>query len=399
MSLLPGEELTFKPSDETGVVQLSDHDINEKYIKGDVRIVTEQARYPLPQIAEIVDSDKYELNPIFQRRPRWSPEKQSRLIESLIMNVPIPPIFLYEHSFAQYEVMDGLQRLTAIHDFYEDKFALEGLEEWPELIGRRYSELPEQIKAGIDRRYISSVILLQETAKSPEEAQRLKQLVFERINSGGEKLEYQESRNAIYNGPLNQLCIKLSRNIYLCRTWGIPEPTAEEIESKYLAPELIENTDYKEMNDVELVLRFFAHRQRHLHNTNVLRDYFDNYLKYGNKMKQDAMDTIGRLFEETMETVYEVFGEKAFWLWQKRSGKFSWYSRATTVVYDPLMYVMSQNLAHAHKLKAESDRIKNTITEFYERNSSIFEGRKTSSSIIQDRQNEFSKFISTILGA
>jgi hypothetical protein len=401
MSLLPGEKLEFKPSEETKAVQLFDNDINEKYIKGDVRIVTEQARYPLPQIAEIVESDKYELNPIFQRRPRWSTEKQSRLIESLIMNVPIPPIFLYEYSFAKYEVMDGLQRLTAIHDFYRDKFALEGLEEWPELIGRKYSELPEQIKAGIDRRYISSVILLQETAKSIEEAQRLKQLVFERINSGGEKLEYQESRNAVYDGPLNQLCIKLSRNVHLCKTWGIPEPTDEEIASggKVLAPELIENSDYKEMNDVELVLRFFAHRQRHLHNTSVLRDYFDNYLKYGNKMKQEAMDTIARLFAETIKAVYEVFGDKAFWLWQKRSGTFSWYSRATTVVYDPLMYVMSQNLAHADQLKANSVRVQSTITEFYEGNSSIFEGRKTSSAIIQERQNAFNKYISIILGA
>lgn len=92
--------------------------INEKYNDGEIRIVTEQARYPLDTISEkIVHNPKYQLNPEFQRRHRWSVEKQSLLIESLIINVPIPPIFLYEFEFSQYEVMDGLQRLTAISSF------------------------------------------------------------------------------------------------------------------------------------------------------------------------------------------------------------------------------------------------------------------------------------------
>src|SRR6185369_14704328 len=108
---------------------------------------------------------------------------QSRLMESFIMNVPIPPIFLYEVAYSRYEVMDGLQRLTAINEFYSDKFALTGLDQWPELNGMSYSTLPEQVRRGIDRRYLSSIILLQETARDELEAIRLKQLVFERINS------------------------------------------------------------------------------------------------------------------------------------------------------------------------------------------------------------------------
>lgn len=94
------------------------------------------------------------------------------------MNVPIPPIFLYERDFSEYEVMDGLQRISAIIEFYENSYQLRGLEEWPELNGRTYSELPEQVRKGIDRRYLSSIILLKETAKTPEEARRLKELVL-----------------------------------------------------------------------------------------------------------------------------------------------------------------------------------------------------------------------------
>ncbi|MBE4579720.1 hypothetical protein BOO30_19440 [Vibrio navarrensis] len=175
---------------------MTDDEINNKYIEGEIRIVTEQARYPIDTISEkIVHNKKYSLNPEFQRRHRWSVEKQSALIESLIMNVPIPPIFLYEYKFSQYEVMDGLQRLTAIANFYDNKFRLAGLTEWPELNGKNYRELPEQVQEGIDRRYISSIILLKETAKSAKQADFMKQMVFDRINSGGEKLEPQERRN------------------------------------------------------------------------------------------------------------------------------------------------------------------------------------------------------------
>ena len=161
--LLPGEHIdgTAAAAVDRG---LSDTDINSKYVKGEIRIVTEQARYPIKSIADIVEDPSYTISPEYQRRHRWDIERQSRLIESLIMNVPVPPIFLYEYDYSKYEVMDGLQRLTAIHDFYRNKYALKGLVEWSELNGRKYQILPSKVKEGIDRRYLSSVILLKETA-------------------------------------------------------------------------------------------------------------------------------------------------------------------------------------------------------------------------------------------
>jgi uncharacterized protein with ParB-like and HNH nuclease domain len=111
--------------------------------------------------------------------------------------MPLPPVFLYEYDYSKFEVMDGLQRLTTIFDFYSGNFALEDLGYWKELEGKRYDELPGEIQKGIDRRYISSIVLLEETAKTPEEAEALKQIVFERLNSGGEKLTAQETRNAL----------------------------------------------------------------------------------------------------------------------------------------------------------------------------------------------------------
>lgn len=84
--------------------------------------------------------------------------------------------------------MDGLQRISTIIDFYAAKFELDGLEISSELNGRKYSKLLEKIKDGFDRRYLSSANLLNESAKSREQADFLKKIVFEILNSGGVKI-------------------------------------------------------------------------------------------------------------------------------------------------------------------------------------------------------------------
>lgn len=302
----------YDSSDDKQLVEnvaVDDEIINEKYVRGEVRIVTEQGRYQLTSIIDMIGDKTFELNPEFQRRRRWDTRKQSKLIESFIMNVPIPPIFLYEDIYSHYEVMDGLQRLTAINDFYNDKLILEGLEQWPELNGRTYSKLPEQIKRGVDRRYISSIILLRETAKNENEAKRLKQIVFERINSGGVNLEPQESRNAVYSGPLNDICIELARNPYLCRTWKIPErPTIDEINEGACIDELMKNNYYQKMYDVELVLRFFAYERSLQRPRQNIRRSLDLYLQEGNKYPKDKLNKIKNDFNNTIK-LYMIFSE------------------------------------------------------------------------------------------
>lgn len=394
--LLPGEDLESfrKPSKFTA--NLTDNEINEKYLAGEVRIVTEQARYPLPSIPVMLETQNYNLNPEFQRRHRWSTEKRSRLIESFIMNVPVPPVFLYETEFSHYEVMDGLQRLTTINEFYGNSFALEGLSEWPELNGRRYLDLPIQIRNGIDRRYLSSVILLQETAKSQEEALLLKQLVFERINSGGEMLTPQESRNAIYNGSLNQLCIRLSRNEDLCELWGIPWKGG--ISPNEYDDELMSNSDYSTMNDVELVLRFFAYRQRNRKSSDRFRDFLDSYLKSGNALfSKDTLAEMKVLFEDTIKAAHEILGERAFWLYRKRNTSWSWLQRPTTSVYDPMMYILSTNKKSWPVFRSKSKSIKKEIEDFYQKQYQNFEGRNTNPSILTKREENYKEFFQRFL--
>ncbi|MGF7208335.1 hypothetical protein GGE65_002920 [Skermanella aerolata] len=397
VNLFPGEEINLTKFQLSSTVVMSDEKINEKYAKGDVRIITEQARYPLSQIPIMLKTGDYKLNPEFQRRHRWDSEKRSRLVESFIMNVPVPPIFLYEDKFSHYEVMDGLQRLTAINEFYQDNLRLEGLLEWPELNGRFYSQLPEQVRRGVDRRYLSSIILLHETAKSEIEAQQLKQLVFERINSGGVYLEPQESRNAIYNGSMNELCIQLSRNIYLCRTWGIPEPTIEEISHNNPDSSVINNELFRKMADVELVLRFFAYRQRLNNHRGSLKSYFDKYLQQANLFPADTLRNLKSTFEDTINLAYDIFGDRAFWLLRKRDNRWNWYARPTTAVYDPLMFTLSKALASRGTLVNKSEEIRDALPTFYQENYAMFEGRYTNLSDIEARNILFQKFLKQFL--
>ncbi|MDR1577586.1 MAG: DUF262 domain-containing protein [Deltaproteobacteria bacterium] len=188
--LLKFEKFSFENREDNH--QATDEELNSRYVSGEIRIVTEQARYPLAGILgtlkEEIEGDtgkelRYKLDPEYQRRHRWNVERKSMLIESFLMNAPAPPVFLYERDLARFEVMDGRQRLTALSDFYADEFKLTGLQRWSGLNGKKYSELPTKIRDGIDRRYISSVILLKETAGSAEQAAMLKKVVFERLNS------------------------------------------------------------------------------------------------------------------------------------------------------------------------------------------------------------------------
>jgi hypothetical protein len=241
----------------------------------------------------------------------------------------------------------------------------------------------------VDRRYLSSIILLQETAKSDEEAQRLKQLVFERINSGGVSLTPQESRNAIYNGPLNKMCIKLARNKYLCKLWDIPEPTEIEEMEDIPSPEALKNELYRNMGDVELVLRFFAYRQKARLQKGALKFYLDNYLKHGNLFPRSTLDLLRELFANTIQAAYQVLGKRAFWLWRKRANSWHWLSRPTLAVYDPMMFVLSKNLDKVSELVERKERVRTMIIPFYQNHYEVFEGRNVNPSIVLQREKAF----------
>lgn len=381
------EELIIIKDKNQSVIK-SDQEINDKYKSGEIRIVTEQARYPIKNIMGMLASGDYKRDPEYQRRKRWNEGKKSRLIESFIMNVPLPPIFLYEYEYSKYEVMDGLQRLTAIDDFYKNEYALTGLEYWLELNGKRYSELPSEIKAGIDRRYLSSIVLLEETAKTREEAELLKQIVFERLNSGGEKINPQESRNALLNGKFNQLCIKLSGNKKFREMWNISTSDKPE--------DLLTSELYREMGDVQLVLRFFAYRFINKMGS-VIEDFLDEYLKQANSFPQETMHNLENLFNQTIDLIYEIFGKDAFLMpvYERK------VNSPQKTIYDPLMQSVSNFVNKKENLLNNKEEILNNKyyneDELYidkNKNIRLFNGRDNLPSSVKLRIEYFNKLIS-----
>lgn len=403
VELLPSEQVSF--SDDVVHRSASDEELNARYAKGEVRIVTESARYSLAGILtmlkEKVDIDdnlsgpgstqeyRYKLDPEYQRRHRWSDERKSRLIESFLMNVPVPPVFLYERDLARFEVMDGRQRLTALSDFYADKFALCGLEYWADLEGRTYSKLPKKVRDGIDRRYISSIILLKETAATEKQAAELKKIVFERLNSGGVELSSQETRNAIYNGPLNKLCLSLSENEYFKRLWGLPsnpvsflDQTDEELLENNDLPSIIGKKMFEKMEDVELVLRFFAYRQiaEFRAGLNKISDFLDKFLFKGNSFEEDILITYQEMFESTVSFLWDTLGQEAYHL-------IGVTARPTKIVYDPIMLAcnMPDVREHFDKLRANKNVLREALAEAYVNNQESFAGRKTNFADTQRR--------------
>lgn len=394
MELFNGEKFINKKSEIEKAQNDNDDKINKKYDSGEVRIVTEQARYPLPTLKDMFSDNKYNLHPDFQRRRRWSQEKKSKLIESFIINVPVPPVFLYEIDYANFEVMDGLQRITTIIDFYKDLYVLEGLEEWKELNGKKYSELPIRIKEGIDRRYLSSIILLKESAKDDVEADRLKKIVFERLNSGGVKLTAQETRNALYDGKLNKLCLKLSENSKFKRMWNISDDIIEEnIDEDYY--EIDNNKLYRDMSDVELVLRFFAFRHINQY-TGRLDSFLDNFLKTGNSFSEEVLNNYENLFNKNIDLADKLFGEYAFRQYKKIRSKDKW-SEPTRTAYDPMMLALIDYTESDFDFdkKTQEDRIE-LLSKLYEGNVDKFDGKRQSKSEINERMEILKGFLNDL---
>jgi hypothetical protein len=148
--------------------------------------------------------------------------------------------------------------LDAIREFLANNYALIGLEYWQELNGQRFNNLPSVLQRGLLRRSLSAVVLLAETRKAEEDDIDVRTVLFDRLNTGGEKLNPQELRNALHAGPFNSMLIQLARSTPFTTAWNIPPYQPNEDEE--ISPELENNTLYRTMADTELVLRFFAIR-------------------------------------------------------------------------------------------------------------------------------------------
>lgn len=390
MSLLEIEQKMWKEkATEKNKKGPSKTNIVAKYHSREKRIMTEINREKLPSFAEALKKPGYmNLQPFYQRRSRWDKQKQSRLIESFIVNIPIPPIILYEQNYNSYEVIDGQQRITAIRDFYENKLKLTGLEFWSELNGLTYQELHEVIQAGIDRRSISTITIVTESTADPEEAMLLKQLAFERINTGGVDLSRQEARHCLYNGKFDELLLELSRHPIFAEAWGI-HPQNDSSDN-----ELAKNNLYKKMEDAELVLRFFALRNMEYFR-GTIANFLDLYMIKSMTFDDEDIESLKEIFLETIELASELYEENLFKPFDaKKPISYKAY-------YDAMMVSLSRHLSKAELLISKKSQVIEETKKLCQdpKYSGLFTGEgKNTKTDIQQRIGLFEKMLIKVIG-
>jgi hypothetical protein len=272
--------------------------LEEKYKDQMRQIMPQKIELPISTLLAMIEA-QINLNPNFQRRDRWPRPHQSRFIESIIMNVPIPPVFLGEDEYGSYVVLDGRQRLTAVSEFLKNNYSLEKLQVWSELNGKTFNDLKKlKLDKFFTRRFIPAIVILKES--SPE----VKFDVFERLNTGAVVAVPMEIRNAVFQGAFNVQLHKLSDEQIFRRLWGIP---TDDIERE-------KNQTFKTMGDVELVLRFFALREYQSMNLRY-KDYLSSFMSGRNaayKAQPALKDADIQAFMTAVGNCWKVFNDAAF---------------------------------------------------------------------------------------
>lgn len=375
---------------------LTDRQIEQVFDQGRFGLHQDRNDYTLPQILDFVNSKAWiNIHPEYQRRLRWDRPKKSRLIESFLMNVPVPPIFLYEYDIGRYEVMDGQQRLSSVIEYFNNEFSLFGLKVWSSLNGRRFSQLPARIRRGLERAKLSSIILVSVTGGKPDPAiGDLRTQVFDRLNTGGEKLNAQELRNCLFSGPMNDLIVELAGNRRFTDVWGIPSHEENIGEDGSITDTLRQNSSYKQMKDCEIVLRFFAFREEQNIRGSV-RAILDRYMEQNRIPSEEEIRSYRDDFIRALELNVEVFGEATFRLPPNEQGR----RQLSRPLYDALMIAAYELSGRTHEIIAAKDKLATTINEALKDTDiySVVVGKPNTADAIKARINKITEIVGEIL--
>ena len=267
------------------------------------------------------------LQPEFQRYFVWNDTKASRLIESLLLDIPIPVIYVGEEANHTYAVVDGQQRLTSLCSYIDGKypdgrgFNLSGLQVLTELNGLPFKVLSPANQEALLNAVIRLIII--EHDSHPD----VKFEVFERLNLGADKLTDQELRNSVYRGRYNNLLRDLSANKTMLKIMGTDQP-------------------HKRMADRQLILRFFAMwRNTHLKYKAPMKRFLNREMETHRDPKDSELGEMRATFEKAIEMSYTVFGPNSFRRFNPgtaRKPNGAWEARKLNVaLWDTLMYTFA----------------------------------------------------------
>ena len=250
--------------------------------------------FTVSSIIDKINRGKVDLRPSYQREYVWTVRTASKLIESLLLNIPVPTMFFHEVKSGKLEVVDGKQRLTSIWSFVQNEFPggqafkLSGLEVYHELNGKTFDELNETFQE-IILDYPLNVHTISKTSQPDFVFE-----VFERLNMGATQLNEQELRNCIYQGAYTDLLEELTLN-----------------ESFLFANR--SKMPHLRMRDRELILRFFT-MQRTTPSGFYLpaKSWLNEEMRENKDLLPKEATEMTELFEKTLKLSVDIFGDCAF---------------------------------------------------------------------------------------
>lgn len=234
------------------------------------------------------------INPEYQRNYVWNNKKASLLVESILLNVPLPVFYVAEEEDGKWSVIDGLQRLNSLLRYYNNEFKLTGLEVLQDLNGYTYTKLNPKARRILGNGSLRTILIFKES--HPE----IKYDIFIRLNRGSIQLSEQELRNCLFRGTFNDLLKKLVYNKNFLKILRLKAP-------------------HKRMRDIELILRYFAVSEKYNENKKKLvgykgsmRTFLNDYMYEKKTIKVEEINEFQDKFNSTIEKVFSVFGEMAF---------------------------------------------------------------------------------------
>ena len=252
--------------------------IDELMIRNDSRTIYEVCRR--------ITNDQFILNPDFQRNFIWELDKQSKLIESVLMRIPLPVFYLAENIDGQMVVVDGLQRLTTFHRYLNDIFGLR-LKNRPDLNSKKFSELSNILRNRIEDFNLTLYLI----APGVQDGVRLD--IFDRVNSGI-PLSRQQMRNCLYVGQATRFLADEADHS------GFHEATGGRLNKKT-------------MRDREFVNRFCAFQILGVENyRGDMDDFLAACLKSMNQMQENQLEQLRTEFQQGLRNNFTLFGNHAF---------------------------------------------------------------------------------------
>jgi len=334
------------------------------------RIFTEKLDQSVDQLAEQWRQGDLVLDPLFQRREVWDDSRASRLVESAILDVPLPIFYFAEEKDGRQEVIDGQQRLRAFFRYLDNEFDLRSLKTLPELKGKQYRDLDKPTQRKISKCALRTVIFKKE---SDEE---LRFEIFERLNTGAVPLNAQELRNCVYRGSYNELLIEMSENPDYMALMGFKGPD-------------------KRMKDVEYVLRFAAfYHSTHLKYKPPMARFLDEDMRVHRNIEDDDASELLSAFKTSVSLVRSLLGSNAFRRFhrgtQDQPGGYWEPKKFNAALYDILMWGFASK--DKNQVMSQLDSIREALIALMAEDQGFIESIELSTSSLKMVTHRFDKW-------